>query len=160
MLARTPGGGSPAGGSRAGGDPTGPRIRRRFRSGLADLERGIAQARAGRRLGDISWAIQAYGESKGYGIVRQYVGHGVGRNLHEEPQVPNFGEPGRGPLLRVGMVLALEPMVTMGHWEVRVLDDRWTAVTADGSLAAHFEHTVAVAEEGPEVLTGDAREAA
>ena len=120
------------------------------------LEQAIAQCRPGNRLGDVSAAVQQHVEGAGFGVVRAFVGHGIGRALHEDPQVPNFGEPGRGPLLRVGMVLALEPMVTMGHWEVRVLADRWTAVTADGSLAAHFEHTVAVTEHGPDVLTADA----
>jgi len=124
------------------------------------LELGIAECRPGRRIGDVSVAVQRHVEAAGFGIVRAFVGHGIGRALHEDPQVPNFGEPGRGPLLRAGMVLALEPMVTMGHWEVRVLADRWTAVTVDGSLAAHFEHTVAVTEHGPDVLTADAREAA
>jgi methionyl aminopeptidase len=124
------------------------------------LDLGIAQCWPGRRLGDVSAAIQRHVEAAGLGVVRAFVGHGIGRALHEDPQVPNFGEAGRGPLLRVGMVLALEPMVTMGHWEVRVLADRWTAVTADGSLAAHFEHTVAVTEDGPEVLTKDAGEVA
>jgi methionyl aminopeptidase len=124
------------------------------------LDLAIAQCRPGRRLGDVSAVVQSHVEGAGFGVVRAFVGHGIGRALHEDPQVPNFGEPGRGPLLRVGMVLALEPMVTMGHWEVRVLADRWTAVTADGSLAAHFEHTVAITEQGPDVLTGDAREAA
>ena len=124
------------------------------------LDLGIAQGWPGRRLGDVSAAIQQHVEAAGFGVVRAFVGHGIGRALHEDPQVPNFGEAGRGPLLRVGMVLALEPMVTMGHWEVRVLADRWTAVTADGSLAAHFEHTVAVTEHGPEVLTKDAGEVA
>ena len=98
-------------------------------------------------------AVQQHVRGHGFSVVRAFVGHGIGRALHEEPQVPNFGEPGRGPLLRPGMVLAIEPMVTMGRWEVRVLEDRWTAVTADGSLAAHFEHTIAVTEDGPEVLT-------
>jgi methionyl aminopeptidase len=124
------------------------------------LELGIAECRPGRRVGDVSAAVQRHAEAAGFGVVRAFVGHGIGRALHEDPQVPNFGEPGRGPLLRSGMVLALEPMVTMGHWEVRVLADRWTAVTADGSLAAHFEHTVAVTEHGPDVLTGDLGEAA
>ena len=124
------------------------------------LDLGIAQCWPGRRLGDVSAAVQQHVEAAGFGVVRAFVGHGIGRALHEDPQVPNFGEAGRGPLLRVGMVLALEPMVTMGHWEVRVLADRWTAVTADGSLAAHFEHTVAVTEHGPEVLTKDAGEVA
>jgi methionyl aminopeptidase len=124
------------------------------------LELGLAECWPGRRLGDVSAAIQRHVEAAGFGVVRAFVGHGIGRALHEDPQVPNFGEAGRGPLLRVGMVLALEPMVTMGHWEVRVLADRWTAVTADGSLAAHFEHTVAVTEHGPEVLTKDTGEVA
>ena len=124
------------------------------------LDLGIAQCWPGRRLGDVSAAVQQHVEAAGFGVVRAFVGHGIGRALHEDPQVPNFGEAGRGPLLRVGMVLALEPMVTMGHWEVRVLADRWTAVTADGSLSAHFEHTVAVTEHGPEVLTKDAGEVA
>jgi methionyl aminopeptidase len=117
------------------------------------LELGIAQARPGKRLGDISAAVQRHVEGAGYGVVRAFVGHGIGRELHEDPQVPNFGEAGKGPVLRPGMVLAIEPMVTMGHWEVRVLADRWTAVTEDGSLAAHFEHTVAITEGGPDVLT-------
>ncbi|HEX2480306.1 MAG TPA: type I methionyl aminopeptidase [Methylomirabilota bacterium] len=124
------------------------------------LNLAIAQCRPGRRLGDVSAAVQRHVEAAGFGVVRAFVGHGIGRALHEDPQVPNFGEPGRGALLRTGMVLALEPMVTMGHWEVRVLADRWTAVTADGSLAAHFEHTVAVTEQGPDVLTADVKEAA
>jgi methionyl aminopeptidase len=122
------------------------------------LDHAIAQCRPGNRIGDVGAAVQRHVEEAGFGVVRAFVGHGIGRALHEDPQIPNFGEPGRGPRLRPGMVLALEPMVTMGHWEVRVLADRWTAVTADGSLAAHFEHTVAVSEAGPDVLTADTRE--
>jgi methionyl aminopeptidase len=117
------------------------------------LDKAIVQCRAGNRIGDISYAVQAHCESHGFGVVRAFVGHGIGRSLHEEPQVPNFGEAGRGPVLKAGMVLAIEPMVTMGSWEVRVLEDGWTAVTADGSLAAHFEDTIAITENGPEVLT-------
>ncbi len=117
------------------------------------LELAVAQCRPGRRLSDVSHAVQQHVEAHGLGVVRAFVGHGIGRALHEEPQVPNFGEPGRGPQLKPGMVLAIEPMVTMGGWDVRILDDGWTAVTADGSLAAHFEHTVAVTEQGPSVLT-------
>src|SRR5438477_1976928 len=117
------------------------------------LELGIQECRPGRRLSDVSHAIQSHVERHGFAVVRAFVGHGIGRALHEEPQVPNFGDPGRGPQLRPGMVLAIEPMVTMGGWEVRILDDGWTAVTRDGSLAAHFEHTVAVTEGEPEVLT-------
>ena len=117
------------------------------------LYRGIAECRPGRRLGDLSHAIQQHVEAHGFSVVRAFVGHGIGVALHEDPQVPNFGEPGRGPTLKPGMVLAIEPMVTMGSHEVRILSDRWTAVTEDGSLAAHFEHTVAITEEGPEILT-------
>ena len=117
------------------------------------LELGIQECRPGRRLSDVSHAIQTHVERHGFAVVRAFVGHGIGRALHEEPQVPNFGDPGRGPQLRTGMVLAIEPMVTMGGWEVRILDDGWTAVTQDGSLAAHFEHTIAVTDSGPEVLT-------
>jgi methionyl aminopeptidase len=117
------------------------------------LERAVAECRAGRRLSDVSHAVQRYVEARGFSVVRAFVGHGIGRALHEEPQIPNFGDPGRGPLLRAGMVLAIEPMVTMGSWEVRILDDGWTAVTKDGSLAAHFEHTIAVTDGEPEVLT-------
>ncbi len=117
------------------------------------LDKAIVQCRAGNRLGDISHAVQAHCESHGFGVVRAFVGHGIGRQLHEEPQIPNFGEAGRGPVLKAGMVLAIEPMVTMGSWDVRVLEDHWTAVTADGSLAAHFEDTIAITENGPEILT-------
>ena len=117
------------------------------------LDKAIVQCRVGNRLGDVSHAIQSHCESHGFSVVRAFVGHGIGKQLHEEPQVPNFGEPGRGPLLKSGMVLAIEPMITMGSWEVRVLEDRWTAVTADGSLAAHFEDTIAITEDGPDVLT-------
>lgn len=117
------------------------------------LDLAIQQCQPGRRLSDVSHAVQHHVESHGFGVVRAFVGHGIGRALHEEPQIPNFGDPGRGPQLRPGMVLAVEPMVTMGSWEVKILDDGWTAVTRDGSLAAHFEHTIAVTENGPEVLT-------
>ena len=117
------------------------------------LGKAIVQCRLGNRLGDISHAVQSHCESHGFGVVRAFVGHGIGRELHEEPQVPNFGDPGRGTVLKAGMVLAIEPMVTMGSWEVRVLEDRWTAVTVDGSLAAHFEDTIAITQNGPEVLT-------
>lgn len=117
------------------------------------LELAIAQCWPGRRLSDVSHAVQRHVETNGFGVVRAFVGHGIGRQLHEEPQIPNFGEPGRGPQLKPGMVLAIEPMVTMGNWEVTILEDGWTAVTKDGSLAAHFEHTVAVTEAGADVLT-------
>jgi methionyl aminopeptidase len=117
------------------------------------LDQAIQECRPGRRLSDVSHAVQVHVERHGFSVVRAFVGHGIGRALHEDPQVPNFGDPGRGPQLRPGLVLAIEPMVTMGSWEVRVLDDGWTAVTRDGSLAAHFEHTIAVTDTDPEVLT-------
>ncbi|MGB0910443.1 MAG: type I methionyl aminopeptidase [Nitrospirales bacterium] len=118
------------------------------------LERGIKKAVVGNRLSDISHAIQTCVEAEGYAVVRDFVGHGIGRQLHEEPQVPNYGRPGQGPRLKAGMVLAIEPMVNMGGAAVRVLDDGWTAVTCDGSLSAHFEHTVSIQENGPaRVLT-------
>lgn len=117
------------------------------------LKLGIAQAKAGARVGDISHAVQTYAESQGYEVVRQYVGHGIGRSLHEEPQVPNYGMAGRGPLLKKGMAIAIEPMLNIGTWEAEQLDDGWTVVTADGSLSAHFEDTIAITEDGVEVLT-------
>ncbi len=131
-------------------------VQRLLDASRESLELAIAAARPGNRLGDISAAVQRHVEAAGFGVVRAFVGHGIGRELHEDPQIPNFGEPGKGPVLRPGMVLAIEPMVTMGHWEVRVLADRWTAVTDDGSLAAHFEHTVAITEAGSDVLTREA----
>jgi methionyl aminopeptidase len=130
-----------------------PRVRELLDVTRDSLARAVAACWPGRRLSDVSHAVQQHVEAHGFAVVRQFVGHGIGRDLHEDPQVPNFGEPGRGPQLKPGMVLAIEPMVTMGSWEVRVLEDRWTAVTVDGSLAAHFEHTVAVTEDGPEILT-------
>ena len=120
---------------------------------IESLDKAIVQCRAGNRLGDISHAVQTHCESHGFGVVRAFVGHGIGQSLHEEPQIPNFGDAGRGPVVKAGMVLAIEPMVTMGSYEVRVLEDRWTAVTVDGSWAAHFEDTIAITERGPEVLT-------
>ncbi len=117
------------------------------------LAAGIAQCRPGNRMGDVGHAIQEYAESRGYGVVRQYVGHAVGRKLHEDPQVPNFGEPHRGVVLRRGMVLTIEPMLTIGSCETHTLEDKWTVVTDDGKWAAQFEHTVAVTDDGPEILT-------
>ena len=114
---------------------------------------GIAQVRIGGRVSDIGHAVQAHVEAHGFSVVREFVGHGIGASLHEEPQVPNYGQPGRGPRLTDGMVLAIEPMVTLGRPAVKVLADRWTAVTRDGSLSAHFEHTVAVTKAGPLILT-------
>jgi methionyl aminopeptidase len=117
------------------------------------LERAIAQVQPGGRLSDVSHAVQQWVEAHGFSIVREFVGHGIGEKLHEEPQIPNYGPPGRGPKLAVGMVLAIEPMVAMGKPDTKVLADGWTAVTRDGSLAAHFEHTVAVTPVGVEILT-------
>jgi methionyl aminopeptidase len=117
------------------------------------LELAIQNARAGNRLGDISAAVQQHAEQNGFSVVREFVGHGIGREMHEEPQIPNFGKPGHGPLLKPGMVLAIEPMVNEGGNAVRVLGDHWTAVTADGGHSAHFEHMVAVTHNGPDVLT-------
>ncbi|MBU2535698.1 MAG: type I methionyl aminopeptidase [Chloroflexota bacterium] len=117
------------------------------------LKTGISAARAGAKLGDISYAIQNYAESRGYSVVREYTGHGIGRDMHEEPQIPNFGLPDSGPVLKKGMILALEPMVNAGDWRTRVGDDQWTVFTADGSLSAHCEHTIAITDGGPEVLT-------
>ncbi len=117
------------------------------------LEAGIAKAYDGARLGDISAAVQRCAESGGYSVIREYTGHGIGRQMHEEPQIPNFGQPGTGPVLKKGMVLALEPMVSMGDWRTRVGSDHWTVSTADGSLSAHFEHTITITDAEAEVLT-------
>jgi methionyl aminopeptidase len=114
---------------------------------------GIEQAVSGNRLSDISHAIQSHAESGGYSVVRKFVGHGIGKALHEDPQIPNYGKPGMGIRLKPGMVLAIEPMVNAGSYEVRTLEDGWTAVTKDGSLSAHFEHTVAITEDGPVILS-------
>jgi methionyl aminopeptidase len=119
----------------------------------ASLYAGIEACRAGNRLGDVGAAVQAVAEAAGFSVVREYVGHGIGRAMHEEPSVPNYGTPGRGIELAVGMVLAIEPMVNAGGHATCALDDGWTVVTADGSLSAHFEHTVAITEQGPTILT-------
>ena len=114
---------------------------------------GIEMARSGNRLSDISHAIQKTTEKRGYGVVRDLVGHGIGQQMHEDPQIPNFGPPGKGPQLQAGMVFAIEPMITAGHYAVRTLEDNWTVVTSDGSLAAHYEHTIAITDQGPRILT-------
>jgi methionyl aminopeptidase len=131
----------------------GEEVRRLLEATRASLYCGIEQVQVGHRVSDIGHAVQKRAEAAGYSVVRQFVGHGIGAALHEPPQIPNFGAPGRGARLRAGMALAIEPMVCMGSAEVEILDDEWTAVTADGSLAAHFEHTVLVTENGPEILT-------
>lgn len=117
------------------------------------LYKGIEQAVIGNRLSDISHQIQTVVESNGFSVVRDFVGHGIGRKMHESPQIPNFGEPGRGPRLKAGMTLAIEPMVNMGSYHVRILPDNWTTVTVDGGWSAHFEHTIAITADGPEILT-------
>jgi methionyl aminopeptidase len=117
------------------------------------LMHGIAQMKRGNRLSDIGHAVQTHAEKNGYGVVRDLVGHGIGTKMHEEPQVPNYGTPGQGPELRVGLCLAIEPMITEGTWQVETLQDGWTVVTADGKLAAHFEHTIAIMDDGPRILT-------
>ena len=117
------------------------------------LYKGIEQAIVGNRLSDISHAVQIHAEEHGFGVVRDYVGHGIGRNMHEDPQVPNFGSPGRGPRLKSGMTLAIEPMVNLGTYEVETLDDGWTVVTLDGKRSAHFEHSIAITDGKPEILT-------
>lgn len=114
---------------------------------------GIAEAKLGNRVGDIGAAVQTVAEGAGFSVVREYVGHGVGRALHEDPPIPNYGTTGKGLKLEVGLVIAIEPMINLGHYDTRLLPDGWTVVTADGSLSAHFEHTIAITENGPEVLT-------
>ncbi|MBT9136023.1 MAG: Methionine aminopeptidase 1 [Firmicutes bacterium] len=130
-----------------------PVSRRLLETTAQCLEAGIRQCTKDKRLSDISHAIQSVAESNGYSVVREYVGHGIGRAMHEDPQVPNFGKPGRGIKLSPGLVLAIEPMVNVGRFDTAVLDDNWTVVTKDGSRSAHFEHTVAITERGPEILT-------
>jgi methionyl aminopeptidase len=135
------------------GDPPSAEAEKLVRVTQEALEAAISQIRPGGRLSDISHAVEQVVLGAGFEVVREYVGHGIGRSLHEDPQIPNYGPPGRGPQLRPGLVLAVEPMVNMGGWETRVLADDWTVVTADGSLSAHFEHTIAITEDGAEVLT-------
>jgi methionyl aminopeptidase len=135
------------------GDPPSSEADKLVRVTEEALEAGIAQIRPGGHLSDISHAVEQVATGAGFEVVREYVGHGIGRKLHEDPQIPNYGPAGRGPQMRPGLVIAVEPMVNAGGWETRVLRDEWTVVTADGSLSAHFEHTIAVTEDGHEVLT-------
>ena len=135
------------------GDPPSAEAEKLVRVTEEALEAGISQITPGARLSDVGAAVQQVAEGAGFSVVREYVGHGIGRSLHEDPQIPNYGEPGRGPLIKPGLVVAVEPMVNIGGWETRVLADDWTVVTEDGSLSAHFEHTIAVTEDGREVLT-------
>ena len=135
------------------GDGISPELQKLLDVTRESLSRGIEAARVGNTVGDVGAAVQTIVESNGFSVVREFVGHGIGTKLHEEPQVPNFGKPGHGPKLRDGMVLAIEPMVNMGRPETRLLDDKWTAVTEDGSYSAHFEHCIAVTCNGPVILT-------
>jgi methionyl aminopeptidase len=130
-----------------------PEVKKLLEVTEASLERGIAAAQIGNSVGDVGAAVQEFVEANGFSVVREFVGHGIGTRLHEEPQIPNYGSRGHGARLREGMVLAIEPMVNSGGPNTRVLDDRWTAVTADGSYSAHFEHCVAVTKDGPLILT-------
>ncbi len=130
-----------------------PATRKLLQVTEASLYKAIQQAQVGGRLGDISAAVQEMCEAEGFGVVREFVGHGIGRSMHEDPQVPNFGSRGKGPRLKAGMVLAIEPMINAGGAGVKVLPDGWTTVTLDGSYSAHFEHTVAITKDGPQVLT-------
>ena len=130
-----------------------PKVEKLLRVTEASLYAAIDKAVVGGRLFDISSAVQVMCEAEGYGVVREFVGHGIGKSMHEDPQVPNYGEPGKGPRLKAGMVLAIEPMINMGSAEVKVLEDGWTAITIDGGVSAHFEHTVAITNDGPVILT-------
>jgi methionyl aminopeptidase len=132
---------------------TSPRAKKLIETTKQALAEGIKKARVGNRISDISFAIQSCVEKNGFSVVRQFVGHGIGKNLHEAPEIPNFGQAKQGALLKEGMVLAIEPMVNAGSWECEVLEDGWTAVTRDRQLSAHFEHTIAITESGPEILT-------
>jgi methionyl aminopeptidase len=134
------------------GEPS-PVVRRLIDTTRQALDLGIAAAKPGNHIGDIGAAVQTFVEPNGYSVVRQYVGHGIGRDMHELPQVPNYGRPGTGNLIKPGYVIAIEPMVNVGRPDTRVLDDDWTVVTSDGKLSCYFEHTVAITESGPEVLT-------
>jgi methionyl aminopeptidase len=139
-----------------GGMAPSPEAEKLVRVTEESLQAGIEALRPGAHLSDVGYAVQQVAEGAGFSCVREYSGHGVGRALHEDPQIPNYGDPDRGPIVKTGLVVAIEPMVNLGTWRTRVLRDRWTVVTADGSLSAHFEHTIAVTEDGPEVLTARA----
>jgi methionyl aminopeptidase len=130
-----------------------PKAEQLIKATESALEAGIASAHSGARLGDISVSIQDYAESRGYSVVREYGGHGIGREMHEEPHIPNFGSAGEGPTLKKGMTLALEPMLNVGGWRTRLGNDHWVVLTADGGLSAHFEHTIAITDDEPEILT-------
>jgi len=130
-----------------------PKAKKLIQTAEESFYKGLGQIKVGNRMSDISHAIQSHVESQGFSVIRSFVGHGIGLSLHEEPQIPNFGLPGRGPKIKPGMVFALEPMIAMGDWNVEILDDNWTAITRDRSLSAHYEHTVAVTPKGAEILS-------
>ena len=130
-----------------------PQVEKLIATARESFAMGVAKIKEGNRLSDISYAIQSHVESQGFSVIRSFVGHGIGFSLHEEPQIPNFGSPGRGPKLKPGMVLAIEPMIAIGNWEVEILSDNWTAVTKDRSLSAHYENTVALTQNGVEILS-------
>lgn len=130
-----------------------PELRNLLEVTEESLNQGISQALVGKRLSDISHAVQKYVEANHFSVVREFVGHGIGRNLHEDPEIPNFGSPNQGPILKPGMVFAIEPMVNLGDWQTRITDDGWTVVTKDGKPSAHFEHTIAITDNGPQILT-------
>lgn len=130
-----------------------PQAKKLIQTAKEAFYKGLEQAKIGNRISDISHAIQSYVESQGFSVIRSFVGHGIGLSLHEEPQIPNFGLPGRGLKIKPGMVFALEPMIAMNDWNVEILDDNWTAITKDRSLSAHYEHTVAVTQEGAQILS-------
>jgi len=130
-----------------------PQAKKLIQTAKEAFYKGLEQAKVGNRISDISHAIQSYVESQGFSVIRSFVGHGIGLSLHEEPQIPNFGLPGRGLKIKPGMVFALEPMIAMNDWNVEILDDNWTAITKDRSLSAHYEHTVAVTQEGAQILS-------
>ena len=130
-----------------------PKAKKLIKAAEETFYKGLEQMKPGKRISDISFAIQNHVESQGFSVIRAFVGHGIGLSLHEEPQVPNFGPPGRGPKIKSGMVIAVEPMIAIGDWGVEILDDNWTAITRDRSLSAHYEHTVAITQKGPEILS-------
>jgi methionyl aminopeptidase len=130
-----------------------PQVKKLIQTAKEAFYKGLEQIKVGNRISDISHAIQSYVESQGFSVIRSFVGHGIGLSLHEEPQIPNFGSPGKGLKIKPGMVFALEPMIAMGDWNVEILDDNWTAITKDRSLSAHYEHTVAVNQEGAQILS-------
>jgi methionyl aminopeptidase len=134
-------------------DEVSPQAQKLMKATEDSLYAGIGELKVGGRLSDVSHAVQSTVEGYGFSVIRQFVGHGIGRSLHEDPQIPNFGPKGRGPVLKAGMTLAIEPMTSAGSWQVKILEDGWTAVTEDGSLAAHFEHTVALTEKGVLILS-------